>query len=257
MLLPQSETSAGCAEGSKYVPHLAAAYDRGAAQYRSDDEIEVQTRNHERLGQTLRRLCLASSRPVRVLEIGCGTGRYFHWLTNVSLLVGTDISPEMLKLAEHPVREGEITAREIRLLHGNIYEMDFAPGSFDLIYSLGVFGYGAVWTQALSDQVYRWLAPAGRLFFDAIEVPHAPTRLHRVRESVKSQLYRALPAALEKRMRARDKVPTVRHSRGQVQRIIAASGFAHISIASYRCDSPLWNGVHLECTATKPSAPEA
>ena len=78
-------------------------YDRGASQYRRDDEIEARTENHQRLGGNLRRICRSFPDPVRVLEIGCGTGRYFHWLENVDLLVGVDLSAEMLREAERPL----------------------------------------------------------------------------------------------------------------------------------------------------------
>lgn len=238
-------------ETPRYVPHLAAAYDRGASQYRSDDEIEAQTKNHQRLGGKLQDLCRAFSQPIRVLEIGCGTGRYFHWLENVSLLVGTDISAEMLKRAEHPVREDEVTAKEIRLLQGDVYEMDFPRESFDVIYSLGVFGYGAIWTQALSDKVHGWLAPGGRIFFNAIEVPHSSNLMHRFKEAVKTNVYPVLPTGLRERLRARETVPIVRHSRRDVQKIMERSGFTDIDLVSYKCQSPLWNGVHLECSARK------
>ena len=239
----------------RYAPHLAAAYDRGASQYRSDDEIEAQTENHRRLGGILRELCRSFSRPIRVLEIGCGTGRYFHWLENVSLLVGTDLSAEMLRRAEHPVREEEVTAKQIRLVQGNVYETEFAPESFDLVYSLGMFGYGAVWTQELCDKVHTWLAPGGRLFFNAIEVPHTHNAMHRFKETVKGGVYPRLPARWRARLQAREPVPIVRHTRGEVARIMEKAGFSDFSLSSYACRSPLWNGVHLECSARKDLVP--
>lgn len=230
-----------------YESQLAESYDRGATRYRTDDEVEAQSRNHQRLGGNLQRVCESFSRPIRVLEIGCGTGRYFHWLRNVELLVGTDISAEMLKHAEHPVLEQEITAKKIQLLQGSVYEMNFEPGAFDFIYSLGVFGYGAVVTPELCAKLHRWLAPGGWLYFDAIEVPHCASSKEKLREA----LFPHLPRSVQEWMNSRQAVPVVRHSRDEVQRNLQSAGFSDFVLASNHCDSPLWNGVHLECSACR------
>lgn len=230
-----------------YEAQLAESYDRGATRYRTDDEIEATSRNHQRLGGNLRRICHSFSRPIRVLEIGCGTGRYFHWLGNVEQLVGTDISAEMLKQAQHPVHAEEVTAKNIQLLQGSVYEMNFEPNSFDFIYSLGVFGYGAVLTPELGAKLYRWLAPGGWLYFDAIEVPHRASRKERIREAV----YPHLPRPVQAWLNSRQTVPVVRHTRDEVQRVMQGAGFKDFVLASNHCDSPLWNGVHLECSACR------
>lgn len=230
-----------------YESHLAQSYDRSARQYRHDDEVEARSENHRRLGGNLRRICGSFSHPVRALEIGCGTGRYFHWLDNIELLVGTDISAEMLKQAGHPVLECEITVKEIRLMRGSIYEMNFDPGSFDFIYSLGVFGYGAAVTPALAGKLHTWLAPGGWLYFDAIEVPHCVSARDRLRE----KLYPRLPRFARNWIDARQEVPVVRHGRDEVQGVMHGAGFTDFVLASNTCNSPLWNGVHVECSACK------
>ena len=237
----------------KYRPYenlLAESYDQRAEQYRHDDEIEARSENHRRLGGNLRRICRSFARPIRVLEVGCGTGRYFHWLENTALLVGTDISAEMLKRAAHPVCADEITAEEIRLVRGSVYEMEFEPGAFDFIYSLGVFGYGAAVTPELCARLHRWLAPGGWLYFDAIEIPHRATRKDRLRE----RIYPLLPASVRRRLDARQAVPVVRHTREAVRAAMIAAGFSDLVLASNHCRSPLWNGVHLECSGGKPGA---
>jgi len=241
-------------DDQRYAPHLARDYDRGAAQYRHDDEIEARSENHRRLGTHLRRTCRSFQHPVRVLEIGCGTGRYFHWLQNVELLIGSDLSGEMLKKAEHPVHEREVTAKQIRLMQGNVFEMEFAPASFDFIYSLGVFGYGAVWTPAIAAKIHRWLVPGGRLFFDAIEMPHCPTRVARLKQSVKCGLYPVIPEVLRQWIDSRQTVPMVPHTRRRIEQAMREAGFGEWVVSSYRCESPLWNGVHLECNASKGGA---
>ena len=230
-----------------YEQELAQSYDSRATTYRRDDEIEARSQNHRRLGGNLRRICRSFSHPIRVLEIGCGTGRYFHWLENVALLVGTDISEKMLEQAKHPLLEHEVSAAEIRLVRGSIYEMEFEADAFDFIYSLGVFGYGAAVTPPLCRALHRWLAPGGWLYFDAIEVPHCATRKDRVREA----LYPRLPRRMQQWLEARQAVPVIRHTRPAVQHLLETTGFRDFVLASNKCHSPLWNGVHLECSACK------
>jgi SAM-dependent methyltransferase len=240
-----------------YVPQLARGYDTSASRYRADDEIEVCSENHRRLGAILRSICREFPRPIRVLEIGCGTGRNFHCLENVELLVGTDLSAAMLKFAECPVRAKEVTAKHIRLLQGDIAAMEFPAASFDFVYALGVFGYGAKWSQELSDKAYTWLAPEGRIFFNAIEVPHCRNRMHRLKYTLKTTVYPRLPAALRTLLTTRDTVPIVAHSPAAVRTVMERSGFAHTTLSSQPCHSPLWQGVHLECFAQKGELPSS
>ena len=200
---------------------IAADYDRAAQQYRRDDEVEVRTENHQRLGGNLRRICRSFGHPVRVLELGCGTGRYFHWLEDVELLVGTDLSAEMLKRAERPVRHEAVTAAEVRLLRANLYDLSFEPGSFDFIYSLGVFGHGAALNGELAMRIAGWLAPGGRLYFDAIEKRELG-RTRELRKSMKSAVRPFLPPAVRRRLAAREaaSIPLLQHTRADLEAIM-------------------------------------
>jgi SAM-dependent methyltransferase len=242
----------------RFGAKIAADYDRAAQQYRHDDEIEVRSENHQRLGGNLRRICRSFSHPIRVLELGCGTGRYFHWLENVELLVGTDLSAEMLKLAEEPVHRELVTAGEIRLLQANLYEVSFPPGSFDFIYSLGVFGYGAALTGELCMRIAGWLAPGGRLYFDAIEKRELG-RGHELKKSVKTAVVPFLPDTMKQKLAAREAaaVPLLNHTRDDIERSMEAAGFVDFALSSNTCHSPLWTGMHLECCARKDAAPLA
>src|ERR1041385_9228822 len=84
--------------------NIRAVYRDVCPRYREDDEVEVTTENHRHYCEMLREITTSFDRPISVLDVGCGTGRYFHCLKNVDLLIGLDISPEMLKAAESPVR---------------------------------------------------------------------------------------------------------------------------------------------------------
>ncbi|HEY1107138.1 MAG TPA: class I SAM-dependent methyltransferase [Opitutaceae bacterium] len=236
----------------RFGDKIAADYDRGAEQYRVDDEIEAASENHQRIGGNIRRLCYAYDRPIRVLELGCGTGRYFHWIRNAQSLVGTDLSAVMLQQARHPVLEDEVMVKDIRLLQANLYDVSFEPRSFDLIYSMGVFGYGAALTPELCARIASWLSPDGTLYFDAIEHREMGRR-HALKRSVKSAVVPFLPGSMKQKLAAREAsaVPVIVHTRAEMERVLTSAGFVDFTLSSNTCHSPLWQGMHLECIARK------
>src|SRR5258706_7119866 len=99
--------------------NVRASYREVSPKYRQDDEVEVTTENHQHYSSILRHISSSFDRAIGVLDVGCGTGRYFHCVRQVEQLVGIDVSPDMLKAAESPVREAEITAEEIQMICDN------------------------------------------------------------------------------------------------------------------------------------------
>ncbi len=230
---------------------LKASYARVAARYRCDDEIEVTTDHHRHLKGILYRLSSSFGQPISVLDAGCGTGRYFNCLKHVERLVGIDLSEEMLKIAEKPVRQEEISVGATELKCGNIYLQTFPAESFDLIYSLGMFGNGCPVTVELCNKFYDWLAPGGKLFFDTVDVATLPL-LRRVRQRVRTGIYPLLPQAGKKMLDKRaGGLPFFCLDKKELERIMSATRFTNVSVSSHTCQSPLWRGVHLECSATK------
>ena len=231
---------------------IRESYDGIAARYRRDDEIEVTTPRHQRLHRILRLLSSGFGRPVQVLDAGCGTGRYFHCLRNVELLAGLDLSEEMLNIAAHPVLEEQITAERINLHRGNIHMVSFPPGSFDLIYSLGMFGHGCPVTASICDRFYEWLKPGGQLFFDVVDTA-TMSLPRRVKRSVRLGLEKHFPATTGLLNRNTEGVPFYGLSKTELENVMRSSRFSEdFSVTRHVCQSPLWKGVHLECAASKP-----
>ena len=133
--------------------------------YRQDDESAIATQGHEHLSNRLQDICGSFPHRISILDLGCGTGRYFHCLRNVDRLTGIDISLPMLREARTPVRMDETTDIPIDLICGDLFESGFNSESFDFIYSIGVFvGYSS-FTLPVYHQLFDLLKPGGKLFF--------------------------------------------------------------------------------------------
>ncbi len=231
---------------------IKAGYRDITAQYRRDDEIEVQTRNHQRLTESLARICRSFPKPITVLDVGCGTGRYFHCLENVASLTGIDISEEMLTYAIDPVRKEQIKVKDIRLTRQNIYLADFSPESFDFIYSLGMFGHGCPVTVEICDKLYNWLKPGGKLFFNLVDFSGLPL-WYQTRRQLRKLIYPLLTRRLKQLLDEREqRSPFFGLTKRQLEKIMAKTHLGNFSLSSHICQSPLWTGRHLECLATKP-----
>lgn len=230
---------------------LKAEYRHVTPRYRRDDEVEVQSANHRRLWNILRSVCLSFPSPITVLDAGCGTGRYFHCLENVEHLIGLDVSPDMLKAAETPVLEEDIKVPRIDLVCENIFRVSFASGTFEFIYSLGMFGHGCPVTIEICERFFQWLKPGGKLFFDALSAVDLPLKV-RARTALRRLLYPALPKPLQRRWdRRKPRLPLFALSRSDLEIILQSTSFSDVHISRQTCDSPLWNGIHLECLAVK------
>lgn len=232
---------------------IKADYRQVTPKYRADDEIEVTTDNHRRLGSTLRKICESFPHPIIALEAGCGTGRYFHCLTNVEELTGVDISEEMLRAAENPVRQEQITIGNIRLLRGNVHLLKFPPESFHFIYSLGMFGNGCPLTVELCNRFHRWLVPGGKLFFNVIDYYGLPVR-YRLWRKVRRGIYRLVAPHWRQLLDKREaRHPFFNVSKSELEQLLRATKFEEFSVTRHACKSPLSINVssHLEGLATK------
>ena len=202
--------------------------------------------------EIVRQLSGGFDRKITVLDLGCGTGRYFHCLRNVKRLLGTDISPHMLEQARDPVRNKELDIEEIELICGDINSLELTGRSFDLIYSLGVLGEFAPINEMLLNKLSDLLAPKGRLFFTAVDVY---SRLQ-MPENKKASLARRamrkffplLPSfAKESLNRA---LSSCYVTDRELTTLLSSSQFATFSVSRYEHPSG-WQGAHLDCCATK------
>jgi len=139
-----------------------------ARRYRQHDEDLSHVEAYRAFCDWLRDICGQFRSPIDVLDLGCGTGRYFAALRNVNELVGLDASVAMLAEAANPVGAGHITAKTIQLVEGDVLTHRFVPDSFDLIYSIGVLAEHTPFDSRIVDNVAAWLRPGGRFAFTTV-----------------------------------------------------------------------------------------
>lgn len=213
-----------------------------ARRYRDHDDRIRDGELVTKFGGWLASICDRAGHPIDVLDLGCGTGRYFRALRRVRRLVGIDVSKPMLDEARRPVGGESIAAESLTLIADDFLVHDFEPGAFDLIYSIGVLAEHSPFDDAVAARVRRWLKPGGRFAFTAVHplsfsVPRTlkrraaewalPFTAGPVRRALRDRLMRDGLYADEERLRD----------------VLASAGFVVESIEPYESD------VHLHCMA--------
>ena len=98
--------------------------------------------------------------PVRVLEVGVGTGKNFEYHPRDARMTGIDFSPRMLERARQRAAQLE---DPIELLQMDAQAMEFPDGSFDAAVATCVFYSVPDPMQGLRE-VKRVVKPGGRVF---------------------------------------------------------------------------------------------
>jgi SAM-dependent methyltransferase len=159
----------------RWADRAASLYDESyARRYRDrDDQLEAVSSNRA-LIEWLGGICDRFDHPIDVLDLGCGTGRYFWGLRKVASLTGIDASAPMLEEARHPIHAERLDGIPITLIHGDVMTHAFTEGSFDLVYSIGVLAEHVPLDQSVVNRVHAWLGPGGRFAFTTVH-PESPS----------------------------------------------------------------------------------
>ena len=139
--------------------------DAYADRYRAQDEAVGPSDAVARLSAWLHAICAGFQRPIDVLDLGCGTGRYFHALAGARRLVGIDVSPAMLERAG----KRSAVASVVSLIEGDFLTHEFDAAEFDLVYAIGVLAEHSPFDASLAARVRRWLKPGGRFAFTTVD----------------------------------------------------------------------------------------
>jgi SAM-dependent methyltransferase len=156
-------------QGESSGRRAEALYDAAYARcYRERDDALLQVASYAALIAWLGEVCGRFARPIDVLDLGCGTGRYFWGLRGVASLVGLDASEAMLAEARQPVRQDQLAGVPTTLVRGDLVTHEFEEKQFDLVYSIGVLAEHVALDASLVARVARWLRPGGRFAFTTV-----------------------------------------------------------------------------------------
>lgn len=188
---------------SPWAARASTLYDPAyARRYRAHDDEFEHSEPCRRFADWLRQLCRTFSAPIDVLDLGCGTGRYFWALEGVRELVGIDASPAMLSEARNPYNASRISAHAVTLVEGDLFGHEFEPARFDLVYSIGVLAEHVPFDAEVVAHVSRWLKPNGRFAFTTVH-PESPSIPLTLKRRVGRSLATLAPGTLQQRIRRR------------------------------------------------------
>lgn len=123
---------------------------------------------------------IARLRGKSALDAGCGGGRYTFALRSLgaSPVLGFDVSPLNVKTGCERAHEAGIT--DVDFQEGNVLDLPFEDGRFDIVFSNGVLHHTRDWERGIKETVrvlrpggFGWLyliENPGGLFWDSIEL---------------------------------------------------------------------------------------
>ena len=193
-------------------------------------------------------LCAGFGRPIAVLDLGCGTGRYFSALNCVRELVGIDASESMLGRAR-AAASSYTAATTITLIRGDLETCRFETGRFDLVYAVGVLAEHAPLTVDLVTRVFTWLAPGGAFAFTAVH-PESFSVPQSWKRRIGRRAMALASGPVRERLRSRWLAGGLYADESSVTDVLKGAGFRVEAL-------DLLVDVHLHCLAVgrKPSAP--
>lgn len=221
-------------------------YDETYSQnYRNYDEEFYGSPYYHTFAPFLTQLSQSFGREISALDVGCGTGRYFHALENVKELTGIDIAAPMLKLAANPLKAEQVNIPLINLVCGSAFEHDFEGNQFDFIYSLGVLGEHAPFTPDMCEKLYNLLNDGGKLAFTVVDIDNRKNLKRRLAETA----YPFLPASIKQILDKRWETNYMTYK--ELDTMMKNSSFESYEIEKTMVKSEMWTGGHLRCVAQK------
>jgi len=221
---------------TRWGARAAALYsDAYARRYRGHDDAIRDGELVTRFGGWLGSVCDSFGRPIDVLDMGCGTGRYFHSLRSVRRLVGIDVSRPMLEQAGQPLGGPSFEAGSLTLVEGDFLVHDFDLAAFDLVYSIGVLAEHSPFDAAVAARVRRWLRADGRFAFTAVH-PQSFSVRRTIKRRAAEAVLPATSGSIRHALRERLMSDGLYADDERLREVLTASGFAVESIDLYESD---------------------
>jgi len=216
-----------------------------SSNYRRYDEEYVKEEDYKHFTSRLKELTGKFNAGISVLDIGCGTGRYFHCLLNTTKLTGIDISTHMLEEAQNPLFKEHINNRETTLIEGNVFNKELNGRTFDFIYSIGVLGEHVPFEEETGARIFSLLKPGGIAYFTIVDLDARKSFLRKTVEL----FFPLFPGFLKRKLNERWKINYL--TRKQLNSILSASMPGKAEILIHKSFGEAWTGVHFECIIYK------
>lgn len=228
--------------------------EKHSKEYRRGDELAIQYASHKHYCNLLQDISISFNYKISVLDVGCGTGRYFHCLKNAKHLLGIDISLHMLKQAFNPVKKEDLDVENIELLCGDILDINISNQSFDFIYSIGVLGEYSPFNLYLCNKLFELIKPYGKLFINIVDIHSRIQRIWKERPNLKRRIlnkaFPFLPSEIKKYLN--NKLSSFYMRKKEIEKILIESNFAKYRISRYEHPTKSrWQGAHYDCLAFK------
>jgi SAM-dependent methyltransferase len=144
--------------------------------YRQSDDLIKTTPEYWQLREFILKFFNKINGKKSVLELGCGTGRYFHLFDGhqVDRFVGIDLSEDMLQIAKYsPPFKEEISINPILICDDFMNVTNI--GKFDFVYSIGVLGEHMPFNKSIIQHINNnFLKEGGIFIFTAVCWFHRP-----------------------------------------------------------------------------------
>lgn len=229
-------------------------YEDSSAKYRKGDDEGYGHYSLAYFREQIGTITSAFQRKLSILDLGCGTGRYFHCLKNAEKITGVDVSESMLMLAKNPTRKHEIEAADIELICSDVHSVSLPAESFDFIYSIGLFGLHSPFNVDLCDKVFTWLKPGGKMYLYVMDAA-TPQESNWKRE-IAVKIFPILPGWLKTRIFLRMDDFSVTEQ--DLRLIMAESLFTDVEIIRSRDLDPeqrVWRRMWFSCMASRQEGP--
>ncbi|MCG3154505.1 MAG: tRNA (cmo5U34)-methyltransferase [bacterium] len=145
-----------------------------AHSYRIDGDKKARSLpSYQKYFSDLNGLCREFQHEIHVLDLGCGTGRYFACLENVKHLIGIDLVLSMLREARETFRSvAGLHNDQVSLINTDVHYVGrilHANCRFDLVYSIGTFAEYTSLEVSDLNAIHDLLAEGGVMYLTTVQ----------------------------------------------------------------------------------------